>query len=586
MNKELNRNDDFVKQIFSKYAVSSVLAMLATSVSGIIDTMIVGHFLGETGLSAMSLVSPMYLLYYTIGAVVGMGGSIAANFAVGRNDYDSYRSIFSLSTATLAAMSVIITALGLPLTPQLVVLFGGAGIIGGYMREYLTWYIIFGGFTLLSYIPLYFLKIEGKPQASSYLFLISSVLNMVLSWLFMSPICNMGIKGASLATGLSMAFIVISGSVLLLKDSRELRFARFKPGQIGEILLCGSPNGCNNLFNALKLFAINYVLISIGAEMYLPSFAMIKSVSDLLSGFIIGISAALMPIIGVFYEERDCDSIRRVCRAALKKGAILTAALAAAVGFFPGLWCALFNVTDSMTAQGAQNGLICLALSFLAAFMNLMLIGYFNTIKRQFLANLIHALRLIVCLVPFALILGNRFGAVGVWAALIAADALTLVILLIIMLFMRKKRPELDMFLLDTIDEGKGEISFSVRNTVDDIIYASTKITCFCEENDMSPKKTMRVSLALEEMLTVIILHCMDSTKESYIDIRILNLGDNVLLRIRNTGKIFDPIHFYEENKDNEEMEEQLLGIKMIVNSAKDIVFRETFGINNLTIIF
>lgn len=59
-----------------------------------------------------------------------------------------------------------------------------------------------------------------------------------------------------------------------------------------------------------------------------------------------------------------------------------------------------------------------------------------------------------------------------------------------------------------------------------------------------------------------------------------------MLLCIRNSGKIFDPVRFYEENRENEEMEDEVLGIKMIVGTAKDIQFRETFGMNHLVILF
>ena len=84
----------------------------------------------------------------------------------------------------------------------------------------------------------------------------------------------------------------------------------------------------------------------------------------------------------------------------------------------------------------------------------------------------------------------------------------------------------------------------------------------------------------------MIISYCMDGRREQFIDIRIVKMGEDVLLRIRNSGKIFDPLRFYEENRDNEELTEQVLGIKMIAGTAKNIEFRETFGTNNLMIMF
>ena len=123
--QQLLRNDFFLRSIYSKYLIASVLAMLATSVAGMIDTVIVGRFLGETGLAAMSLVSPVYLIYYTIGAVIGMGGSIAANLAIGRNDYAAYRRIFTLAFWTTAVLCVVTTAGGLLFLDPLVRLLGG-----------------------------------------------------------------------------------------------------------------------------------------------------------------------------------------------------------------------------------------------------------------------------------------------------------------------------------------------------------------------------------------------------------------------------------------------------------------------------
>lgn len=109
MERELQRNKFFLKTVYGRYAAASVLAMLATSVGGMIDTVIVGHYLGETGLAAMSLVSPVYLVYYTVGAVIGMGGSIAANLYIGKNDYDAYRRVFTLSFWMTIAACVFIT---------------------------------------------------------------------------------------------------------------------------------------------------------------------------------------------------------------------------------------------------------------------------------------------------------------------------------------------------------------------------------------------------------------------------------------------------------------------------------------------
>lgn len=586
MERKLQRNNFFLKTIYNKYVAASVLAMLAASMGGMIDTIIIGYFLGETGLATMSLVSPVYLVYYTIGAVIGMGGSIAANLYIGKNDYDVYRRVFTLSLGMTLVVCALLTTAALVFMEPLLLLLGATGTVHDYAADYLFWYVIGGSGTLLIYIPLNFLKSEGKPQASSMLFLLSSGLNVALTWIFMSPVCGMGIKGASIATGISMSLTAALGFYILLRKTPDTYFVKMRPtaSLVREIIACGSPNGCNNLFNALKLLLINGVLLRIGAAAYLPVFSLVKSVSDLITGIMVGTVSALMPIVGVYLGEKDTGSIRRVCHSAIWIGGGFTLVAAALTALFPDMFCFIFNITEASARQGSHSALLCLAVSFLFAFPNIMLSGYFNTIQRSMLSNFILFMRLLAFLTPSVLFLALFLGVNGIWISLAAAELLTLGSTLLVMWDIRRRSPRLDRYLLDTTHEGEDEISFSVCNTTDDIMFASNKITDFCESTGISAKKTMQVSLALEEMLTVIIQYCMGDKKGQFIDIRILKMGEDVLLRIRNSGKIFDPVRFYEENKDCEAMADQVLGIKMITGTAKNIEFRETFGMNNLMI--
>lgn len=392
-----------------------------------IDTVIVGRYLGESGLAAMSLVSPVYLIYYTVGAVIGMGGSIAANLYIGKNDYDAYRRIFTLSFWMTIAVCVFITAAALVFWGFFVSMPGGSGTVREYAADYLFYYSIGGSGTLLIYIPLNFLKSDGKPRASSMLFLLSSGLNVALIWLFMSPVCGMGIKGAAIATGISMSLTAAIGFLILFRKTPNTYLVKTRP------------------------------------------------------------EAGLM---------------RKI-----------------------------------------------------------------NTIQRPLLSNAVLFLRLLAFLVPAVFLLRRIWGVDGVWMSLAAAEIMTLAAIWLVVRGIQKRSPGLDRYLLDM--EGRGEeISFSVCNTVEDIMFASNKITDFCESAGLSAKKTMQVSLALEEMLTVIVEHCMGEKKGQFIDIRIVKTGGEVLLRIRNAGKIFDPVRFYEENKDKKELAERVLGIKMIVGTA------------------
>ena len=95
----------------------------------------------------------------------------------------------------MAAAAVIMTALGLIFLDGIVSALGGEGRVGEYTRDYLYWYILGGGCTLFIYVPINFCKMDGLPQAASFLFILSSGLNVAFTWLFMSPVCGSASRG-------------------------------------------------------------------------------------------------------------------------------------------------------------------------------------------------------------------------------------------------------------------------------------------------------------------------------------------------------------------------------------------------------
>ena len=71
-------------------------------------------------------------------------------------------------------------------------------------------------------------------------------------------------------------------------------------------------------------------------------------------------------------------------------------------------------------------------------------------------------------------------------------------------------------------------------------------------------------------------------------DVRIF-VDDEIILRIRNRGKLFNPIDYYYESQENEDELDfamsDALGIEMISKAAKSVYYKSTFGINNLTVV-
>jgi len=586
----LQKNDLFIQKVARKFVVASVISMVFLYAASLVDTLLVGIFLGEDGLAAMSLISPVYLIYYTVGATVGIGANTVASRMLGRGSMNEYRKVFTCATELLLGFVLLMTVLSYVFLDEFVRLLSGnaAQSTAELAKEYLKYYIPGGGLTLMAYIPLYFLKTEGSPRVSSALFTMSAVVNVILSWLFLSPVCNLGIGGASLATTVSYVMVDVIGYSYLLGHTKELRFVKkaVEKARVKELLLAGAPNGLSNLLESAQILMINRLLIGIGAASLLPCYTIVRNVMGVQNSVIVGISSALIPLIGVFYGEHDHVNERSVMRLSVRLGVLVMTVLFIAVWLFAKPLFMLFGVTDAAVIAEGLWALPLACAGLIAGYLNSLYTSYLTAINRELAAAVLVALRTFVLLALFAIPLAFIAGSRGIWLSFTIAEAASLAAYFIIRSRIRRKNPELDSLLLDTSLERDGDISFSVRNDVEDVVAASQKCSEYCEEHDVSMKRCMRVCLAIEELLTFLIGNCFGEDNVKYVDVRACKLGDEVMLRFRYVGEEFDPVAFYEDNSDNLEMSEELLGLKMIFKSASLVDFRQTLGANNLLIMF
>ena len=587
---QLEQNDFFIRKTLGRYLLSSVLAMVSVYIGSLIDTILVGLYLGEDGLAAMSLVGPVYLVFYTVGATIGIGGSISASRALGREQLDGYRRIFSLSTALMALASVVMLACGYAFVrPIMKLLCGNAQGISVEMAEtYYRFYVPGGAMTMMAYIPLYYLRVEGKPKDSSRLFTMSAVVNILLSWLLISPVCNMGIAGVSLATSVSMGCVAVLGFIRLFSGRTELRFVKggLEKAQIKEIIIAGLPNGISNLLESARILLVNMLLIYSGSALMLTCYTVIRNINEILNAVVIGITAAIIPLAGVFYGERDYPDARLTVRRTMRLGLIITAGLTVLVCIFTEPLFRLFGVDDPVLISEGLWAVPLACAGLVAAHANTLYSGYLTAINREGLSSLIVALRLIILLAVFAVSLSFAIGSKGVWLSFSLAEFASLGVYFLIRNSLMKKQPSLDRYLLDTDDEQLSGISFSVKNNVEEIVDASRKISIFCEDNDVDPRRAMKAGLAIEEILTFLLNHCLGEDKENYVAVLVCLQEGGVLIRFRYVGKPYNPLDFYKNNEDNELYSEELLGIKMMTKSASNITYQQILGTNNLTLVF
>jgi anti-sigma regulatory factor (Ser/Thr protein kinase) len=355
---------------------------------------------------------------------------------------------------------------------------------------------------------------------------------------------------------------------------------------IGNIIVAGSPSAMESLCILGYSVVLNKLIARSFGLIALSSFKLIDSLNAFALIFIYAVSGPLVQFVGVFSMEKDSKSICQLLARSFKRGILFILVFTAGCEVFaPGL-ARLFGMASPDTLTVAVPTIRIFALSLVPALINNILMCVYQAENRTLSANVLTVSRLFFWIVIVSPLLSSRIGITGVWHSFWIAELLSLLSAAGMSVFYRRRTGKhlLPLFLVDREAELKGVYkSFSVKNSTEDIVQSSAGITEFCEQNNLGAKLTIFISLAIEEMLVVICARSLAGDDKATMNVRVLIEENMVILRVRNGGNNFNPVDYVRNAGEAEESE--VMGIKMILTLASNIDYRNTFGVNNTTIL-
>jgi len=229
-----------------RFAIPILFGMLCQRIYNFADVYIVGRYLGDEPLAAVSIAgSAMYLLLsIMLGLTTGVSVVISQYYGAGHKD--KVVDAFVSSIYVAIGSTIIITVLGVIFAKPLLIALQTSDELLHYAWIYLL--IIFGGSfgTMLYNWIAAVLRSLGNSVVPLIFLIISSILNVVLDIAFIVWI-PMGVAGAAIATVLAQ---VISGVLCLLYAWKILPFLRinrknlkFDKAIAKQILVYGIPTG-------------------------------------------------------------------------------------------------------------------------------------------------------------------------------------------------------------------------------------------------------------------------------------------------------------------------------------------------------
>lgn len=573
----LRQNTDFLNTMFRKAVFPCMLTILSANINVFVDGILVANRIGADALTAVNLSLPLYLALCVVGSFLASGTAINAAQEIGRNNREESGRYYNDCVVGSFLASVIITVIGLVCRDALVAFLCSDMSIRPYVKEYVVITLLGALPKIMIYVPFWYLRLDGKNAAVTVMMSVMSVGNIILDVLFVY-VWNMGVFGAGLASVLATTVAFVIGFIrLFAKDSSFV----FRPvihkhvKQWKSSAVAGTPSALNNLFSTMRLLMINSMLMQAGGSAAVAVFTAVNGIAGFGECITLGIPQAASAMLGVYSGERDHGSCAILVKLEWTLGCIYA-------GIFFLLCMAGADIIQAMygLVTPLRFPLFWMAAAVFPGLLCSILSGYYNMANKNLWANGLIFFRVIV--MTYVGLLINVHFRLPMCSFLLFAELMTLVIWLFATGLFHKIHPGLTQYLLMdlSLEKSGNVLNFSVSSAMEEICGASERITDFCAANGMDRKKTMRVQLALEEIMTMI-TQINEGMEEGALkfDLRAYSLPGEDGIRIRYAGLAFNPFQSTEEDAD------LYMGISMIRNMVEEIRYQRTFGVNTLQVI-
>ena len=211
---------------------------------------------------------------------------------------------------------------------------------------------------------------------------------------------------------------------------------------------------------------------------------------------------------------------------------------------------------------------------------------FLNSLGRRTAVNLLNFSDGFVGVVILSLILVPALGMNGVWAAQIGNGLVTFAVIIMIAVVCRKHFPRTVTDLLTVPDDfgvsDDKRITISIHD-MDKVMSVSRDVEYFCLANGIDERRAKFSALCVEEMAGNIVTHGFSDGKPHSIDMRISCIRDDLVICIKDNCIPFDPAETA-ELFDPEDICRNI-GLRLISRISKEISYRNTLGLNILTII-
>lgn len=425
-----------IGKLLKQYAIPAIIAMIASSLYNITDSIFIGHGVGPLAISGLAITFPLMNLAAAFGSLVGAGAATLLSVRLGQKDYTTANSILGNVFIMNLIIGISFTIVSLLFLDPILYFFGASKKTLPYAHDFMI-IILSGNVITHMYLGLNsMLRSSGKPRQSMYATIFTVLINLVLNPLFIF-VFGWGIQGSAYATIISQTTILIWQIYLFCDKNNFIHIQKgiFKLNKyiVKDSLSIGMSPFLMNAAASVIVIIINQGLLKYGGDLAVGAYGIVNRIAFLFVTVVLGLNQGMQPIAGYNFGAKLYSRVTEV----LKK-TILIATLIMCTGFIivesvPHAVASIFT-TDKELIDIASLGLRIVFICYPIVGFQIVTSTFFQSIGMAKKAIILSLTRQILFLIPFLLILPRFFGIAGIWISMPAADFFATILAAIMLL--------------------------------------------------------------------------------------------------------------------------------------------------------
>ena len=412
------------------YSLPAVVGMVVMSLYNVIDRIYIGRGVGAEAISGLAITFPVMNLCAALGVLIGAGASARTSIMLGANDRRGAQLVLGNSlTLTLVIGVIYISAFAIFLEPILRA-FGASDTTLPYAFDFMAWLLPGMMFTNLAFSFNNMMRASGYPVRAMFTMIIGALLNIAIAPIFIFAL-GLGIKGAAIATDISMLCSAIFVFAHFMRKDATVRFTRgiYRPDLriIAAIISIGAAPSLVNAAACCINILINRSLVEYGSDLAVGAAGIFTTYASLLTTIVLGITMGMQPIVGYNYGAGHYHRLRHTLWLATAIATAITTAGCLGGMLMPVTIAKIFTVDPGLIAVTSHGLRLAMPMFWMVGFQ-IISTTFFQSIGKAWKSIILSMARQVIFLIPLLMILPRHMALDGVWTSFPVSDFLATVV--------------------------------------------------------------------------------------------------------------------------------------------------------------